>query len=119
MKQLSSWTILAAALFSACPTPVTKCTSFTDCAANQVCYSLGTRGIDHGRKVIQQPAIGRQAAARPCRAPMAVLVVAAHRIAPGIEAPGQRLIAADVLAQAVHQQHGGARLAPVHGPVAQ
>ncbi|KAI1693656.1 RNA methyltransferase domain-containing protein [Ditylenchus destructor] len=80
---------------------------------------LGTRGIDHGRKVIQQPAIGRQAAARPCRAPMAVLVVAAHRIAPGIEAPGQRLIAADVLAQAVHQQHGGARLAHVHGPVAQ
>ena len=48
MKHLSSWTILAAALFSACPTPVTKCTSFADCQTNQVCVMGECRGALSG-----------------------------------------------------------------------
>ncbi|GAB3648726.1 hypothetical protein GCM10028813_14090 [Ramlibacter alkalitolerans] len=61
------------------------------------------------RQVVEQAMLLRHGAARPTGLAMAVMVVAAHRVTPGIELPREAVVAPRVLAQAVHQQHRGAR----------
>ena len=60
---------------------------------------------------------GPATVARAARLAMAVLVVAAHGKAPGVEAPRQGVVAPCMLAQAMHQQHRAAGCALRQGPV--
>ena len=58
-----------------------------------------------------------QRAAPAGRLPVTALVVTAHRIAALVEPRGEAIVPAAVFAQAVHDQHGAARL--MSRPVAQ
>ena len=79
------------------------------------------RGIDDVGQVVEQARVPRQPATRPAGFAMPVVVVAAHRVAPGAQMPCQRVVAPGVLAQTVHQEHRGARCVGqgpvVHGKV--
>ena len=69
-----------------------------------------TCGIEHHGQIVEQAHIAGQAALRPARQAVAVLVIGPHRKAELVEPLRQRGIAAAVLAQAMHQQHLGTGL---------
>ena len=69
-------------------------------------------------QVVDQALVGCQSATRPARLAVAVLVVAAHGKAPVIQAAGNVVVTARVLAQPMHDDdHTAQRLAGIEGPV--
>ena len=69
---------------------------------------VGAQAVDGGGQVAQQAVVGGNVAARSAGGAVAALVVAGGMPAPVVQAPGDGLVAPDVLAQAVDDQHGAA-----------